>query len=79
MAIGGTPKGEHAFHGRIYQLMITRHVYDRRQIFDVYQGQKRALSTVRKNSGLLDRFWRVVKCLLENKGRVQDPLETDSA
>ncbi|KNB45566.1 hypothetical protein JH06_2426 [Blastocystis sp. subtype 4] len=50
LAIGGTPKGEHAFHGRIYQLMITRHVYDRRQIFDVYQGQKRALSTVRKNS-----------------------------
>ena len=50
LAIGGTPKGEHALHGRIYQLMITRHVYDRRQIFDVYQGRKRALSTVRKNS-----------------------------
>lgn len=50
VAIGGTPKGEHAFHGRIHQLMITRHVYDKRQIFDVYRGQKRALATVRKNS-----------------------------
>ncbi|KAK8790329.1 hypothetical protein WA588_000488 [Blastocystis sp. NMH] len=56
LAIGGTPRGENPFQGRIYQLMIAERVYDQKTVFSVYQRHRQTMEMVKQSAAVTFGF-----------------------
>lgn len=69
MTLGGAANNQGLFSGRVYDLVLTERTFNKEEVKDLYNGERRIVTAIKKSAELImfTNSYATVLCVCYNK------------